>query len=79
MSYSGSSATGRSEQYFTSYPQITMKVTERRIIFTCSVLGAFAFGYYGRKNEKSYIPYTMIGEFIGAVVGEVIAKAVLKQ
>lgn len=56
-----------------------MKVTERRIIFTCSVLGAFAFGYYGRKNEKSYIPYTMIGEFIGAVVGEVIAKAVLKQ
>lgn len=56
-----------------------MKVTERRIVFVCSVAGAFAFGYYGRKNQKSYIPYTMIGEFIGAVLGEVIAKAVLKK
>lgn len=56
-----------------------MKLTEGKIVFICSALGAVAFGFYGRKHQKSYIPYTMIGEFIGAVVGEVIAKAILKK
>ena len=67
-------------QYITlCYPEFTMKLTEGRIIFICSALGAVALGCYGRKHQKSYIPYTMIGEFIGAVVGEVIAKAVIKK
>lgn len=56
-----------------------MKVTQGRIVFVCSALGALAFGYYSKKHQKGYIPYTMIGEFIGAIVGEVIAKAVLKN
>lgn len=56
-----------------------MKLTEGRIIFFCSLVGAVALGCYGRKHQKSYIPYTMIGEFAGAVIGEVIAKAVLKK
>lgn len=56
-----------------------MKLTEGRIVFVCSALGAFAFSYYGKRHQRSIVPYTMIGEFIGAVVGEVIAKAILKN
>ena len=55
-----------------------MKLTEKRIISVSTLVFSLATYYYGKAHEKDVVPYVMIGGFIGAIVGEVIAKATEK-
>ncbi|MGZ4038470.1 MAG: hypothetical protein ACXVPQ_11620 [Bacteroidia bacterium] len=52
-----------------------MKITKDKIISTFTLVGSLASYYYGRAHAKDVVPYVMIGGFIGAIVGEVIASA----
>ncbi len=52
---------------------------EKTLVSTFTLLGSLASYYYGKSHEKDVVPYVMIGGFIGAWVGEIIAKAVLKD
>lgn len=54
-------------------------MTEKTLVSTCTLIGSLASYYYGKTHEKDVVPYVMIGGFIGAWVGEMISKAVIKQ
>ncbi|MGZ3930995.1 MAG: hypothetical protein ACXVPQ_03550 [Bacteroidia bacterium] len=56
-----------------------MKVTKDRIISVCTLVGSLATYYYGKAHEKDVVPYVMVGGFIGAIVGEVIASATMND
>jgi hypothetical protein len=51
-------------------------MTEKRLIATFTLIGSLASYYYGKAHEKDVVPYTMIGGFIGAIVGELISKSI---
>jgi uncharacterized membrane protein YfcA len=52
---------------------------EKTLVSTFTLIGSLASYYYGKTQGKDVVPYVMIGGFIGAWVGEIIAKAVLKD
>ncbi len=52
---------------------------EKTLVSTFTLLGSLASYYYGKTHEKDVVPYVMIGGFIGAWVGEIIAKTVIKD
>ena len=56
-----------------------MKMTEKTLVSTFTLLGSLASYYYGKTHEKDVIPYVMVGGFIGAWVGEIIAKSITKD
>ncbi len=45
---------------------------EKALVSSLTLLGSLAFYYYGKTHQKDVVPYTMIGGFIGAWLGEVI-------
>ncbi len=54
-------------------------MTEKTLVSTFTLIGSLASYYYGKSHEKDVVPYVMIGGFIGAWVGEIISKAVIKK
>lgn len=56
-----------------------MKLTKERIISGCTLAGSLISYYYGKAHQKDAVPYVMIGSFIGAIVGEVIASATIND
>jgi uncharacterized membrane protein YeaQ/YmgE (transglycosylase-associated protein family) len=49
---------------------------EKTLVSTLTLIGSLASYYYGKTHAKDVVPYVMIGGFIGAWVGEMIAKAI---
>lgn len=47
---------------------------EKVLVSTFSLIGSLAFYYYGKSTQKDIAPCTMIGGFVGAWVGELIAQ-----
>jgi hypothetical protein len=45
---------------------------EKIVVSTCTLFGSLALYYYSKTYQKDVVPYTMIGGFIGALVGEII-------
>jgi hypothetical protein len=56
-----------------------MKVSERTLISTFTLIGSLASYYYSKVQEKDAVPYVMVGGFVGALVGEMIAKSLSKN
>jgi uncharacterized membrane protein YfcA len=52
---------------------------EKTLVSTFTLLGSLASYYYGKTHDKDVVPYVMIGGFIGAWVGELISKAIIKD
>jgi uncharacterized membrane protein YfcA len=55
-----------------------MKMSEKTLVSTFTLIGSLASYYYGKTHSKDAVPYVMIGGFVGAWVGELIAKAISK-
>lgn len=51
-------------------------MSEKSLIASFSLIGSLASYYYGKAHEKDLVPYTMIGGFIGAWVGEMLYKSI---
>jgi hypothetical protein len=49
---------------------------EKAIVSTLTLAASLASYYYAKSVTKDTVPYTMIGGFIGAVIGELIAGAI---
>jgi uncharacterized membrane protein YfcA len=56
-----------------------MPRTENTIISGMTVITSLAFYWYARINDKSEVPYVMIGGFVGSVLGELIAGKIKKN
>lgn len=52
---------------------------EKTLVSTLTLIGSLASYYYAKSHEKDVVPYVMIGGFVGAWVGELIAKASMKN
>lgn len=53
-----------------------MKMKEKTLVSTFTLIGSLASYYYGKAHCKDIVPYTMIGGFIGAWIGELISKSI---
>ena len=49
---------------------------EKAIVSTFTLAASLASYYYARSFGKDTVPYTMIGGFIGAVIGELLSGAI---
>jgi hypothetical protein len=49
---------------------------EKAIVSTLTLAASLASYYYAKSVTKDTVPYTMIGGFVGAVIGELIAGAI---
>jgi hypothetical protein len=49
---------------------------EKAIVSTITLAASLASYYYAKSVTKDTVPYTMIGGFVGAVIGELIAGAI---
>jgi hypothetical protein len=56
-----------------------MKMSEKSLLATFTLIGSLASYYYGKAHKKDVVPYTMIGGFIGAIVGELISNSITKE
>lgn len=52
---------------------------EKTLVSTCSLIGSLALYYYSKHSKKDVVPYTMIGGFVGAWVGEIITIAISEK
>jgi uncharacterized membrane protein YfcA len=52
---------------------------EKTLVSTLTLIGSLASYYYAKTHVKDVVPYVMIGGFVGAWVGELIAKAVINN
>ncbi len=52
---------------------------ERILVSTFTLATSLVAYYYGKTHEKDVVPYTMIGGFVGAWLGEMIAKLLIKE
>jgi hypothetical protein len=52
---------------------------EKIVVSTCTLIGSLALYYYSKTHQKDIVPYTMIGGFIGALVGEIITISSTKR
>jgi len=52
-----------------------MKMKEKTLVSCFTLIGSLTLYYYGKTHNRDVVPYTMVGGFIGAWVGELIAKA----
>ncbi len=50
---------------------------EKTLVSTLTLIGSLASYYYAKTHVKDVVPYVMIGGFVGAWVGELIAKAII--
>ena len=49
---------------------------EKAIVSTLTLATSLASYYYAKSFGKDTVPYTMIGGFVGAVIGEFISQAI---
>lgn len=56
-----------------------MKVSEKSLVATFTLIGSLASYYYGKAHGKDVVPYTMVGGFVGAIIGELISKSISKK
>jgi hypothetical protein len=49
---------------------------EKAIVSTITLAASLASYYYAKSIAKDPVPYTMIGGFVGAVIGELISGAI---
>jgi uncharacterized BrkB/YihY/UPF0761 family membrane protein len=52
---------------------------ERTIVSAATLVVSLGTYFYARANEKDAMPYVMIGGFLGALIGEVIATGFIKD
>ena len=53
-----------------------MNMNEKALVSTFSLIGGLASYYYGKAHSKDPVPYVMIGGYIGAWFGEMLAKTI---
>jgi uncharacterized membrane protein YfcA len=56
-----------------------MKMTEKTLVSSFTLIGSLASYYYGKAHGKDVVPYVMIGGFVGAWIGELISKSIIKD
>jgi len=54
-------------------------INEKTIVSSVSLVASLATYFYAKQAHKDAVPYVMIGGFIGALFGEVIAGIVLRD
>jgi uncharacterized membrane protein YeaQ/YmgE (transglycosylase-associated protein family) len=47
---------------------------EKTLVSTCTLIGSLASYYCAKTQVKDVVPYVMIGGFVGAWLGELIAQ-----
>lgn len=52
---------------------------EKAIASTITLIASLVTYHYAKGTGKDVVPYVMIGGFIGALVGDVIAQEITKQ
>jgi uncharacterized membrane protein YeaQ/YmgE (transglycosylase-associated protein family) len=52
---------------------------EKTLLSNFTLLGTLACYYYAKTHQKDIVPYSMIGGFVGAWVGEIIAQVSTKK
>ena len=52
---------------------------EKTLVSTLTLIGSLASYYYAKTHVKDVVPYVMIGGFVGAWVGELIAKTIVNK
>jgi uncharacterized membrane protein YeaQ/YmgE (transglycosylase-associated protein family) len=52
---------------------------EKTIVSALTLIGSLATYYYAKEQNKDVVPYVMVGGFVGAITGELIAKAFIKD
>lgn len=52
---------------------------EKTIVSTLTLIGSLATYYYAKEQNKDVVPYVMVGGFVGAIAGELIAKTFIKD
>lgn len=53
-----------------------MKVSERKFVSAFTLVGTLAFYYYSKQQHKDSVPYTLLGGFLGAWIGETLAQSI---
>lgn len=51
-------------------------MSEKSVIATLTLIGSLTSYYYGKANGKDVVPYTMIGGFVGGLLGELLYKSI---
>ncbi len=49
---------------------------EKTIVSTVTLIASLASYLYAKNADKDAVPYVMIGGFVGAIIGEAIAKSI---
>lgn len=52
---------------------------EKTIVSATTVIASLVSYFYAKQAGKDAVPYVMVGGFLGAVIGEAIAKVVKKD
>lgn len=50
-------------------------MSEKTWVSALTLLGSLSSYYYAKSQERDAVPYVMIGGFVGAIAGEMIARA----
>lgn len=56
-----------------------MTITEKKLISAFTLIGTLSFYYYGKTHHKDTVPFTVVGAFAGAWIGEIIANKLINQ
>lgn len=54
---------------------MSVMLKEKAIVSSFTLISSLTGYYYAKSKEKEAMPYVMIGGFLGAMLGEVIALA----
>jgi hypothetical protein len=52
---------------------------EKTIVSAVSLASSLAAYFYARETQKDVMPYLMVGGFLGVMLGELVAGAVLGE
>lgn len=53
-----------------------MSTKDTKIVSAFTLMGTLAFYYYSKHYQKDAVPYTLVGGFIGAWIGETLAQSI---
>jgi len=56
-----------------------MNQTEKTFVSAFTLVGTLALYYYSKHNNKDTVPYTLIGGFVGAWIGEILAQSIINK